>query len=216
MSTRASPARSSTTRASTDLRGSAAWRGRRIRASPADEIVLEIGPASNAIDRLLSSPRMRELLRTKHGVVAIDEEERVLYRARNAEPFGSLVELAAESDEIVRLLDQIDRPRFVQLIDARLAPPRNDPAFETTIERYQTAFYRGFAATAILVRSAVGKLHVRRMLGESGAQAGVFDDEMEAMRYLAEARSLEMGGASEQRTESRSSRPPVRRTPRPT
>jgi hypothetical protein len=158
---------------------------------------------------------MRELRRTKHGVVAIDDEARVLYRARSAEPFGSLAELEAESTELVRLMDQIDRPRFVQLIDARLAPPRNDPQFEATIERYHTAFYRGFVATAVLVRSAVGKLHIRRMLGESGVHAGVFNDEMEAMHYLAEARHLETGDPLAPRTEPSSSRPPLRRTLRP-
>jgi hypothetical protein len=130
---------------------------------------------------------VRELLRTKYSVMFLDEESRVLRRTRNEEPFASLADLEAEYASLLRAMNAVDRPRYGQLIDARRAPPRNDPDFEATVARYHEALYRGFVATAVLVRSAVGKLHVRRMLDASGLEAGVFHDDVEALRYLAEA-----------------------------
>jgi hypothetical protein len=129
---------------------------------------------------------MRELLRTTQSLVTLDEETRVLRRMRTASPFTSPEQLEAEYDELVRVMDQVDRARYVQLIDVRSAPPRNDPQFEATVARHHEALYRGFLVNAVLVHSAVGKLHVTRMLEGSGAKARVFSDEGEALAYLAE------------------------------
>ena len=130
---------------------------------------------------------MRVLLHTKQTMVTLDEETRVLRRARSAEPFASAADIEAEYDELVRVLDQVDRARYTQLVDARSAPPRNDPAFESAVARHHKALYGGFLASAVLVQSAVGKLQVKRMLEASGVKAGVFSDEDEAMEYLAAA-----------------------------
>jgi hypothetical protein len=130
---------------------------------------------------------MRELLRTRQTVLTLDEEARVLRRARTSEQFGSPEELEAEYEEIVRVMDLVDRTRYGQLVDVRFAPPRNDPQFESTVMRHHVALYRGFRATAVLVQSAVGKLHVKRLLETSGVSGRAFTDEGEALGYLAEA-----------------------------
>jgi hypothetical protein len=130
---------------------------------------------------------MRELLRTTYTLVTLDEETHVVRRARTTEQFESHAALEAEYDALVRTLDQVDRARFGQLVDARFAPPRNDPQFEATVVRHHEALYRGFRANAVLVQSAVGKLHVKRMLDASGVHARVFNDEAEALAYLSAA-----------------------------
>ena len=107
---------------------------------------------------------MRELFRTKQSVVTVDEGARVLRRARTAEQFESAGQLEAEYDELVSAMDLVDRTRYAQLVDVRSAPPRNDPEFEKTVARHHADLYRGFLANAVLVHSAVGKLHVKRLL----------------------------------------------------
>ena len=144
-------------------------------------------PFSLEADRVLRSPTMRELLRTKHSLVTLDEETRVLRRARTAEQFASVAEVDAEYAELVRVMDRVDRSRYAQLVDVRSAPPRNDSQFEAAVERHHVALYRGFRASAVLVHSAVGKLQVKRMFEESGVPGRVFNDEAQAMAYLAEA-----------------------------
>lgn len=130
---------------------------------------------------------MRELLRTKQYLLTLDDTAHVLRRARTAEQHASIAELEAEYEEIVRVMDRVDRTRYGQLVDVRFAPPRNDPQFEATVMRYHAALYRDFRATAVLVQSAVGKLHVKRLLETSGVNGRVFTDEEEALTYLAEA-----------------------------
>jgi hypothetical protein len=128
---------------------------------------------------------MRELLRTPHYLVTLDEEERVVRRARTTEPFASVADIETAYAGIVRAMAPVDRGRYTQLVDSRLAPPRNDPQFEETVARHHAALYAGFLANAVLVHSAVGKLHVKRMLDTSGVDVRVFTDEAEASEYLA-------------------------------
>jgi hypothetical protein len=137
--------------------------------------------------RVLRSHEMREILHTNHYVVTLDEEARVLRRVRSSEQFVSTAHIEAVYDELVRVLRGIDRGHYTQLVDARVAPPRNDPQFEATVKRHHEALYSGFLANAVLVQSAVGKLQVKRMLDASGVKASVFADEAEALEYLAGA-----------------------------
>jgi hypothetical protein len=129
---------------------------------------------------------MTELLRLPHYVVTVDDDARLVRRVRTEERFSSIDELVSTYETLLSALDAIDRPRFAQLIDARLSPPRNDPAFEEVVSRYHDRLYRGFRRVAVLVRSAAGRLQVRRMLDSSGIEAPVFSDEDEALEYLAD------------------------------
>jgi hypothetical protein len=70
------------------------------------------------------------------------------------------------------------------LLDLRAIPAgRNDEAFEQLAMRAQGALARTFSRNAVLVRSAVGKLQIRRLT--HGARA-VYQDEAEAIRFLVE------------------------------
>jgi hypothetical protein len=128
--------------------------------------------------------RVRELLRRKHCIVEIDEDAGILRRARTAEPFASVEELEWSFAELLATIAPFDRTRLGQLIDVREAPPRTDPAFEAVVMKHNAAVYRGFRATAILVRSAAGRLHVKRMTDASGVEAHVFVNEEEAIEFL--------------------------------
>jgi hypothetical protein len=127
---------------------------------------------------------IRALLRSKHFVVVVDDATRLLRRTRTVARFESHEELEAAYFELLHAMSTIDRTKYAQLIDARQAPPRNDPAFEELVARHHDELYRGFRASAVLVQSAAGKLQVRRMLGASGVGAPVFTEEEAALAYL--------------------------------
>jgi hypothetical protein len=127
---------------------------------------------------------VRELLRRKHFVIEIDDEACILRRARTAVPFESLDEVEWSFAELSATVAQFDRSKLGQLVDIRLAPPRTDPEFEAVVMHHNAAMYRGFRATAVLVRSAAGRLHVNRMLDSGKMDARVFVDEGEALEFL--------------------------------
>jgi hypothetical protein len=127
---------------------------------------------------------VRELLRRKHFLVTLDDDAGILRRARTSEPFASIRELEDVYAELLAVLVRLDRAKLGQLIDARQAPPRNDPEFEAAITRHHAELYRDFRATAVLVRTAAGKLQVKRMLEASGIVALVCVNEADAVAYL--------------------------------
>jgi hypothetical protein len=75
-------------------------------------------------------------------------------------------------------------PGLKLLIDVRLAPPRNDAAFEAHANAAIGSFTRRFDKIATLVRTAVGKLQTARLAHERGVEANSFDDERAALAFL--------------------------------
>jgi hypothetical protein len=122
----------------------------------------------NAYFRIVTEPA-RGLVRIVRSSEAMPRDEEAVRRA-----FGALV-------EPLRKL-----AGYKALIDLRNGPPgRNDDEFERATRSAQTELIRNFSRVAFLVRSAVGKLQVRR-LARGGGSSNVFLDEQEALRYLAE------------------------------
>lgn len=128
--------------------------------------------------------RVRELLHTAHFVLVEDEHTRIVTRSRTAQRFGSLEELVAEYDGLVRALAPIDRSVYAHLFDLRQAPSRNDEAFEAAVTRYQVPLYAGFRGVAVVVATAAGRLQLRRFLTGSRPDAGLFTDVEEATAFL--------------------------------
>ena len=144
---------------------------------------------------------MRDLLRSTHFIVTVDDAAHLLRRARTGARFESIAQLEAEYEALLGAFEALNRPIYAQLIDARESPARNDPAFEATVTRYHAPLYRGFRAVAVLVQSAAGRLQVRRMLEVSGIHAPVLTDEPAALEYL-------RTGVLPVEGKSRTSRPP--------
>lgn len=71
------------------------------------------------------------------------------------------------------------------LVDLRGGPPgRNDPEFERASEDWRKSLAGNLDRVAILVRTAVGKLHVQRLGREVGRAPAIFMDEAEALAFL--------------------------------
>lgn len=74
------------------------------------------------------------------------------------------------------------------LLDLRAGPPgRNDPEWEHASEKWRTVLATDFERVAILVRTAVGKLHVQRLGREVGSLPAVFLNEAEALAFVAKS-----------------------------
>ncbi len=71
------------------------------------------------------------------------------------------------------------------LVDMRLAPARNDPAFEEMQRGYRQLLLKRFVRVATLLHSRAGLLHVQRYGREDGRpDAHGFQDERSAVHYL--------------------------------
>jgi hypothetical protein len=74
------------------------------------------------------------------------------------------------------------------LLDLRAGPPgRNDPEFERAGEAWRRQIAADFDRVAVLVRTAVGKLHVQRLAREVGKEPAIFMSEAEALAFLGAA-----------------------------
>ena len=129
---------------------------------------------------------MRDLLVTSHFRVVEDEHLRIVTRSRTAQRFASAEEVVAEYDGLVRSLDHVDRASYAVLVDLRLAPPRNDEAFEEIVGRYHARLYERFRRVAVVVLTAAGRLQLRRFLSVARSDARVFTDVDEASAFLRE------------------------------
>ncbi|MFO0762853.1 MAG: hypothetical protein U0359_40825 [Byssovorax sp.] len=122
---------------------------------------------------------------------------------RTAEPYPSLDAVVDLHEEAARVLDRLGRKRFVLLADMRASPLNNDPGFEQASARARDLVVRGFSRVAVLVRTAVGSLQVKRHIREGGHDIVVFHDEAEAVSHLLATPSERPPPESEQRSAGR-------------
>lgn len=125
---------------------------------------------------LLESPFF-EVVYTSEGFV---------YVARTDRGFTSAGELDTAHRDLAAALDRLPRKRLGLLVDLRRAPARNDPEFERQMPEHRARLFEGFARRAVLVKSAVGKLHVQRHAQSDGLRdLAVFTDEAQARAFAA-------------------------------
>jgi hypothetical protein len=120
--------------------------------------------------------------------LTIDRDRKLVRWMRTPMPY-SMVE---QFDDVARAsvlgLLTVDRGTHALLIDLREGPMRNDPAFEEAALRFRRDIHRGFARSAVLVRSRAGLLQISRHLSERPLDVKehpTFLDEEEALAYLA-------------------------------
>jgi hypothetical protein len=77
-----------------------------------------------------------------------------------------------------------ERARWVMLQDMRVAPPILDAALEKAIAQDAPRLFGRFAARALLMMTAVGRLQANRFIAGQGPEVRAFTDESEAMRFL--------------------------------
>jgi hypothetical protein len=120
---------------------------------------------------------MLELVRSRHWSVRRDVLHNVVWLVRSAEPFVSNEEIHTSFEFVYRALALVPRERSALVIDMRDARWRNDTNFEEATAPHRRRLTEGFARTALLVRSTLGRLQVERLSRAEGLGWVAFDDE---------------------------------------
>ncbi len=119
-----------------------------------------------------------------HWVVEGGIREQLLLVRRTANAYTSVNEVRSAFDPVRRIVETLDRANTSVLVDMRLAPPRDDPEFEHAAGDQPKLLSRGFKRSAVLIRTAIGLLHVQRHMQRLGLPMKVFNDEQQALDYL--------------------------------
>jgi hypothetical protein len=113
----------------------------------------------------------------------LDVDDGVARVTRSPAPPPAPAEMAAAYAELTVAMRRSGAKKV--LVDLRGGPPgRNDPEFERASEDWRKSLAGNLDRVAILVRTAVGKLHVQRLGREIGRAPAVFMDEAEALAFL--------------------------------
>ena len=124
---------------------------------------------------------MREVFANEHYRVEFSSEPRLIRVTRSPVP-----QLAQHLAPLVEeLLDAVSplRPAPV-LVDMRQVRGNNDPEFERAALVAMRRLLVGFSKVAILVHSAVGRLHFQRMGRQVGEALHIFCEEEAALWFL--------------------------------
>ncbi|HEU4534015.1 MAG TPA: hypothetical protein VFS00_07855 [Polyangiaceae bacterium] len=132
---------------------------------------------------------MRELFRSAHFLVELDEANKVLFRRRTERGYTSAAEIEAAYEALFSAVEPFHRPEYGLLSDLRLAPPRNDPTFERAVGRYHVRFYSHFHKIAHVVLTEAGRLQIARLAQPDVARRlRVFTSEAMALEFLTNPR----------------------------
>jgi hypothetical protein len=128
---------------------------------------------------------VREIYRSAHFLVDVDDVSNVFRRRRTDVGYASTDEIDSAYDALFAAVESFHRPEYGLLSDMRLAPPRNDAAFERAVGRYHARFYGGFHKIAHLVKSEAGRLQITRMARpDTARRMRVFTSETAALDFL--------------------------------
>ncbi len=125
-----------------------------------------------------------ELMRNDYIVLTQEAGGRILRQRRSSLAFATPAEAKATYEQAVAVYDRVGRTGRGLLVDSRLAPGRNDPAFEVVMTEFRRRALPGFAAAAVLVQSAMGRLQAQRITRQEGTDQLVTSDEAEAVAHL--------------------------------
>lgn len=123
-------------------------------------------------------------LQTPHFIVHSDGAGFVIRLQRTSVDYPDVSTMDRDFDAVSAMLDRLGRDRKALLIDWREGPLRNDAPFEEALRRTMPKIIRNYRSVAVLVRSAVGALQVKRHFREANLLGEVFQDEADAMDFL--------------------------------
>jgi len=109
---------------------------------------------------------------------------RIVRIVRSPRAFQSVLELHHERLLLVEALNRLGRAGRGLLVDSREAPHSTDDRMQEEFRRFRLDVSRGFDAVAIVVRTKVGMLQVRRLGTQPSSEARAFDEEHAAIEFL--------------------------------
>lgn len=128
------------------------------------------------------------ILETPFQVIRVDHVKRFVLVKRTSKAYPSMAELHETNQSRLRLLSEFRGKHYIMMLDARDGPLRNDPAFETAAREARAEMFNLFDRVAIVVKSAIGALQMRRLQSEASIKTDhvrTFEnDEAVAKEYL--------------------------------
>lgn len=128
------------------------------------------------------------MIRTLHAdayvTVTLDEHTNVVRYTRSATTYPTIEVLRGSLEKIRGAFAKLPNGKLSLLIDVRIAPPRNDAAFEAEILEALRLLAAQFPLRATLVQTAVGKLQTQRLARTRDDDVQVFSNEAEALAHL--------------------------------
>lgn len=127
---------------------------------------------------------MKPLHKSAYFTITVDPLTRIVSAWRSPEPFPSLAEVERCLSAMAADLAGTTRGQHALLLDVRDGPMRNDDGFEEAMGRHRATLFEGLVASAVLVRTAAGRLQLTRMARQEKLERPVFTDDAEARNYL--------------------------------
>lgn len=127
---------------------------------------------------------MDEVFRSSHIIVNRDESARVVRARRTALPFATVADMYAVEAQFLRAIPVKERFNLSILVDVRDAPMLSNDGLEVEAAKVIDAMASEFERSALLVRTAVGALQVRRIARTNPFRLELFEDEAAAIAYL--------------------------------
>ena len=120
----------------------------------------------------------------EHFVLVNDGGEGIVHVQRTTRPFKTISELEAAFDRLSGVLATVDRRNSGLLMDLRAGPMRNDPIFESALERQRKKITAGFRRVALLVQTPLGLVQGERHARVDGIPYFVTVSEAAARQHL--------------------------------
>lgn len=127
---------------------------------------------------------MTELFRSSHLIVTREESGRVIRARRTSSAFVSTADMYGVEAQFLRTIPMRERFGIGVLVDVRDAPMLSNDGFEIEAAKVIDAMASDFERSALLVRTAVGALQVRRIAKTNPFRLELFEDEAAAIAYL--------------------------------
>ena len=103
---------------------------------------------------------------------------------RTARRHESLDEVGTAFASIYAQLDGVPLSRVPLVVDLRAVIGRNDDSFEAEVGPHRRRLINSFARVAILVRTTVGAMQVKRLFASEGVDVDVFTSEDDCLLWL--------------------------------
>jgi hypothetical protein len=103
---------------------------------------------------------------------------------RTTRPFNTISELEAAFDRLNAHFSKFTRKEMGLVMDLRAGSVRNDPVFESALERKRKVTLAGFRRVALLVQTSLGVLQCERHARIDGIPYFVTMSEASALRHV--------------------------------
>lgn len=125
-----------------------------------------------------------EIFANEYLTARLEYDGKLLRVVRTAVPFPDPEAAVRAYAPLIAIMDRLGRADRCVLSDVRLAPGRNDPAFEAAFAQVRKQAFVGFRKAATLVQSKVGLLQLSRLIKQERMNRMASDNEAELLAYL--------------------------------